>query len=370
MRAGAGYILIALSLFTLPVQDLVADQSDKVEEKEKLQILKFFAAPPSEAKLPSSVPAVQLYNSAAAHFQKREFDLAKHDLSESLRLEPSNSHAYELLGEIAYMNQDLKDAKAQYQIAYALDPNPGLKAKIEKIIVENKTESKFSSYDEEHFIIRYRDSDKTVEGYEYRELLRLAYGEISRDFAYYFQSKIVVLLYGLEEFKQLGGIPHWSTGLFDGKVRMPMSRGGLVDRDLSAVAHHELTHAFIAAMSLNRAPAWVQEGLAQYEEHKIRPINPALFRAALKKGSILSWEKMIQENQLLKKNDNSEVGLFYQQSFMFVTYLINRFHMFAVKQMLEDFGRVKNSEEVIRDTLMISPQKLYQEWLESLQVKP
>jgi len=59
------------------------------------------------------------------------------------------------------------------------------------------------------------------------------------------------------------------------------------------------------------------------------------------------------------------VNLFYEQSFQLVDYLIGRYGMFKIKQVLEEYGKGKGSEEVIRDIYQTSIERIEREWKES-----
>jgi hypothetical protein len=63
-------------------------------------------------------------------------------------------------------------------------------------------------------------------------------------------------------------------GLFDGRVRMPLADIQSLDPAWIALVSHELTHALLAAATRERAPHWLQEGLAQHAEMGRLQVNP------------------------------------------------------------------------------------------------
>ncbi len=345
---------------------LAADKKTAAEEslerRQKVELLGFFLKDPKDAELPETNIAVQLLNQAVAHYEKNEYELAKQEVLDSLKHNSQMGYAYELLGDIYNEQQNLKEAKAQYEIAYNLQPSANLKEKIEKLGTETKIDKKLSTYREEHFIIKYQNQDRSIEGFELREILRQTYRAISQDFGYYFKNQIVVLLYDEADFKNITNLPHWVGGVYDGKVRMPLKKFTYGDSELKALTRHEVTHAFIAALSARRAPAWINEGLAQVQEDKVRPINMLVFNSAVKTQSLLPLLELTSEASLSGKKDQLWVSLFYQQSFHLTKYLVGRYGVFMIKKMLADFGKGKNSDEVIHSNLQISPQKLEKEW--------
>lgn len=341
---------------------LIQEDNDALMRRQKAELLSFFLKPAESAAMPGTHVSIQFYNDAVKYFEQNQYDLARESAQEALKQDSANALAYALLGEIDYLQQRLPEAKENYQIAYALLPEPFIKEKLEKLLKEAPVEQKLSTYQEEHFIIRYHNSDKKVEGYVLRDFLRDAYRALSRDFAYYFSHQVVVLLYSQEEYQQITNAPHWASGLYDGKVRMPMTGEGYITQDLKALTHHELTHAFIASMSRNRAPSWINEGLAEYEENKVKPVNLDLFNTSASSGSLFPLDQLMNEQSVASMQDAAQISLFYQQSFHVVRYLVGRYGMFHLKQMLQKFGEGKNSYEAVQEILQISVQKLDREW--------
>jgi len=56
------------------------------------------------------------------------------------------------------------------------------------------------------------------------------------------------------------------TGLYDGKIRLPLGSGLPAGAALERLVVHEYAHAAIHELSRGRTPRWLQEGLAQYLE--------------------------------------------------------------------------------------------------------
>ena len=360
----APLLSLALLINAAPLQaeEKKTAVEEAIERRQKVQLMSFFLKDPKDAVLPQTPLAIELYNEAVGYFQKQEYDLARQVLKDSLAQDNKNFFAYELLGDIDYLQQNLADAKANYEIAYNLQPTPELKKKLEKIQTEAPVEKKLATYAEEHFLIKYYNEKEKIVGFELRELLRTTYRNISQDFGYYFRHQVVVLLYDEEDFKKLTNLPHWVGGVYDGKVRMPMKRVGFGEDDLKAVTAHEMTHAFVAAMSEGKAPAWINEGLAQYEENKVREIDLLVFRSAVKTNTLLSLDQLLSHRVAVSEEDPLLVSLFYQESFHLARYLAGRYHLFALKQILAAFGKGKNSEEALEEVLHISTDRLEKEW--------
>ncbi len=365
--------LVLMSGFIFAVLGF-ADDGDKsqavkdLERRQKVEILSYFMKDAGDAKVPGTTMAAGLYNQAVGYFKKNELSQARTTLQESIRHDGMNPLAYELLGDIDNLEQKLGEAKVNYETAFQLDANPRIREKLEKLKKESDADKGLSRYDEEHFLIKYQATGQPYDGFELREMLRSAYGGISSAMAYYFNQKIVVLLYGDEEFERLTGMPPWVAGLYDGKVRVPINREGIEDKNLRAIVNHEVAHAFVAGISGRMAPPWINEGLAVYMEGKVQKRDDLVFRSAVKTQTLYTLDQLIMDAPVTEKTDPLMIELFYEQSFHIVAYLIERYGMFKVKQMLEAYGKGKNSEEVFQEILRISTKRFEQEWRETLSV--
>lgn len=365
-KLGLGGILLVCGLLSLAAKDDDRKQSaEAVEKLQKIELEKYFYGLAQGGNAPALPMAIKLYNEASEFFEKGEYKLAHEAASESLQLEPRNPLAWELLGELANLQQDFEKAKDYYQKSYRLNPSPRVKAKLEKLGKEQLVESKLDTYDEEHFIIKYRRGDPRYEGAMLKDLLFTTYRAVSRDLGFYLRNKIVVLFYEADEFRYVTEQPHFVGGLYDGKIRLPAYRKGMTERDLRALVRHEMAHAFVAYMSGLRAPAWVQEGLAEYEENKVRPVDLSVLKAARRSGETIPIDRFLLMGADMKSQPG-ELALFYQQAFSFTSYLVERFGMYRIKEILGEMKKGNDSFTAIENVLRISSARLEKEWLASL----
>ncbi|MDD5084575.1 MAG: peptidase MA family metallohydrolase [Candidatus Omnitrophica bacterium] len=307
---------------------------------------------------------ISLYNKAVGYFEKNDYETAKGLLLDSLNYDSHNEYAFELLGDIAYYNQELGEAEENWKQAFKLARADRIAKKLEKLKRERPVEAKLEDYPSEHFIIRYEGDKKELEGYDIRELLREAYRVISQDLSYYFKRKIAVLLYTEADYNRVTEVPYWSAGLYDGKLRVPAYKRSLREADLTKIIRHELTHAFVFELSAGKAPVWLNEGLAEFEANKVSPVDTSFFNKALKNDVLLVFEEFFKDPKELK--DPASISLFYQQSFMLTSYLIERYRMYKVKELLQELAKGTRFDEAFDKVLHISYEKLEKDWLESL----
>ncbi|HNX68591.1 MAG TPA: peptidase MA family metallohydrolase [Candidatus Omnitrophota bacterium] len=360
--------LFSGSLFFLTESYAAADDADRakesVERQQKIELQQFYAG--KGGRVPVLPVAIGLYNDAVKFFEKGEYDMARQAVEDALDLEPRNAPAWELRGEIENLQQDFEKAEAYYKKSYLLSPSPRLREKIEKLQKEKTVEDKLGSFDEEHFIIKFEKGQEDYSATGLKNLLREVYRQVSQDFGYYFNHKTVVLFYNSADFHNLTGKGHWVGGMYDGKIRLPAFRKGLTDTELRAVVTHEMTHAFIAAISSMRAPSWLHEGLAEYEANKVRPVDLLVFNAAVKTNTLMPVQEILSSDLMRQNPDPLLLTLFYQESFRIVSYIMERYRMYRMKEVLEKFKEGKSAEEAIEEVLGVSPGQLEKEWLATI----
>lgn len=369
-------VLLLFFLFLLPMtiigygepkpKESEREQAIKdLENRSRTEMMSFFLGKPKGADNLNVSLGIDLYNQAVEFFRKREYDLAKQALEDAISKDPKNPFAYELLGDIFYLEQKLDDASKNYEAAYRIKARQDLKEKILKIQKEKKIETGLATDHEEHFIIKYKGEEQGIEGFALRELLRSTYRSVGQDLGYFFRQKVVVLLYDESEFRQLQDVPHWSSGMYDGKIRLPAYQQGFTQKEIEKVMRHELTHAFLAEISRGLCPAWLNEGLAEYEESKVERPDPKVFDAAVRTNTLFPISEFISKDRIVEIRDPLEAQLFYSEAYELVKYLVERHGMFKAKKMLELFGEGKDSFEAIQEVYKMSPLELERRWKEN-----
>lgn len=334
---------------------------DDVERRQKTQIMNFFLSDPSRAKMPESPIAVELFNQAVGHYQNRDYPLAKMALEESLTYDKRNGFAYELLGDIATVEHRLVDAKAHYREAYLLSPREELKNKIEKINREMNVEESFETHSSKIFLIKHK-SDDAVPLKEIELKLNEIYQWLSDEFGYVFKQPVTVLYYKPAEFHDVVKTPHWIGGVYDGKIRLPLTGVELSTEQRDAIVAHEMTHAFVNFLSEGKAPPWLNEGLAEYFERQIFSEEDIVLKAAVKTQSLLSLDRLMIEDRPTEGRDPLFAALFYEQAFDVTRFLMENGSMPAIRKTLAAYAKGMNHEEALFEGFGYGILELEEKW--------
>jgi len=160
-------------------------------------------------------------------------------------------------------------AQAVVNLRAVLDHEPTNEAArrmLDKVEREWRAEAGFRREVTPRFVVKYRD---TLDAEARREIvahLEAAAARVSLTLAYAPQQRTTVVLYEHHEFRSVTRVHAWATGLFDGKIRLPVGGVRPSAHELERLAGHEYAHAAIHELTRGRAPRWLHEGLAQVLE--------------------------------------------------------------------------------------------------------
>lgn len=135
------------------------------------------------------------------------------------------------------------------------------------------------------------------------------------------RAKIRVVFYRRATFDRVTGLGDWAGGVFDGTIRVPVESLQEERDRLRSVLRHELMHAFIQFVSDGKAPAWLNEGLAQWIERpgERRALDVALARGRLRGQTLFPLSEL--RGTLAAWSDKQAITRAYAQALVLVDYL-------------------------------------------------
>ena len=294
-------------------------------------------------------------------FHLKEYDSSEKELQRTIQLQPTRHPvAYVYLGDIAFARNDMQKAKEYWEKAHKLDPSiPGLDQRLAKADHDTKVEKSFIQYDSVHFAVKYEGAERYEAGAVVLSILEDAYRDVGRDLGHYPLGKVQTILYSNEQFREIPGIPGWSGAVYDGRIRLGIGGVTSATPALRSVLYHEYTHAVIRDMT-PRCPVWINEGLAQYFENRKTP--PELRTDKSHKGPILANLEMPFRNL-----SGQQARLAYMISLSAMEYMIDRYGMMRVRNLLQDLAKYPDTATAIDGALYVSYEQFEKDWRKSIE---
>lgn len=290
--------------------------------------------------------AYNAYTIAEELLAKGSRERARQKLTDALDIDPDCIHAQIKLAEMLYEEGDTAMAIEYWRAAAAADPKiPGLADMIDKATRELSVESGFDNRSTRQFKVSYEGKVNEQTARAAMQILSRALYQIGRDLRYNSKRPFAVVLYSPDQYRAATEAPGWSSGLYDGKIRVPLKSNGSSEADrraLTTTLRHELTHAVVIELAGSKVPAWLNEGLAMYYEREPADRDP---RAKADRLAIL---KMIGGGERIsvidlpasftKMTDSAKVERAYLLSRSFVQWMAERYRPYKFRELLASLG--------------------------------
>ncbi|MBI2153223.1 MAG: tetratricopeptide repeat protein [Candidatus Rokubacteria bacterium] len=300
---------------------------------------------------PESPPLLTGFALAAIHAGRP--DEAIEPLEQAVAASP-DAEATLLLARLYDQRRDRSDrAVAHLRRLLERDPSHAEGRRLlDKLERERRAEAGFWKAQTAHFVVKYRGPRELEIRRTVVEILEEVYATVGREFNYFPAEKVTVILYPDERFQELTGAHLWVSGLFDGKIRLPVGALQGRTRALERLLTHEYTHALVHLLAKGRAPRWLQEGLAQHAERI--PDDPNLH---LSGGMTLGGLEA-----LLRDGDMAKARMGYQVSLWVVRDLLQRGGMERMRELLARLGRGESAADAVPRVYGLPLAELEAQW--------
>ncbi|MDH5640588.1 MAG: peptidase MA family metallohydrolase, partial [Nitrospira sp.] len=228
-------------------------------------------------------------------------------------------------------------------------------------------ESHMTARNSDHFTVKFDGTEDHETWTAVLDILEDAYREIGQQFGHFPSKPIVVVLHTKSAVQHATGSPLWADGLYDphlGRIQVP-TQGATTDKQwLTTVLRHEFVHALLhdrMGANTRPLPTWLNEGLAM---QLAGSSWPDLDQALHGDTSLIplthlegSWHALPAPTATLA----------YLEANSAAHYLIERWGIAQVDELLKEFTANTSTATAIQNKLFISYEQFHQEWIQSLE---
>jgi tetratricopeptide (TPR) repeat protein len=282
------------------------------------------------------------------YFKLRHYEQAVSYLRRAVEYDGTDFISLKLLAYSFYRTDDLERSLRSTEVALSLKDDHDLEVLRERLKKETQAQDGYTAESSSHFRVFY-------DGYEHggidRQVIGLledAYRTIGKELDTYPPDAITVILYGDKDFFDITQTPSWTAGYYDGKIRIPVRGAEREPEKLKRILFHEYTHAVVRSIT-PRCPLWINEGLAEFfssgNQEKIGQTIP-----------LRSLENTFQGLSA------GGAGIAYRESFSAVSYLVGKYGMYRMKELLVALSRGDDINRAFSDSFGVTYDAFVKTW--------
>ena len=167
-----------------------------------------------------------------------------------------------LAGAVAWRADDAAKALSYWRESLDLQPDPKLQSLYQRVEKENSNDKSAERLYGIRVALRYQSDAIGVDtAREMVKALDQEFARVSTELGCSAPERIVAIAQSPDAYRKTTDAAEWSGGQYDGRIRVPVTQGEVMDATLHRTLAHEITHACLSLTG--QWPAWLQEGLAR-----------------------------------------------------------------------------------------------------------
>jgi tetratricopeptide (TPR) repeat protein len=269
-------------------------------------------------------------------------------LERALELGADDPYTLTALGKVYRQQGEREAAVEMFHRARDLGARgPDFQETLARLERELDAEWDFAEMRSPHFQIAFaggeRESNAAAELVAHG--LEEAYFHVGRKLDLYPDERIPVVLYPSEEFHDITRTPSWTSGVYDGRIKLPV--GGIREGDvLTRTLRHEYGHVVVHQLTHGRCPVWLNEGVAIWAEQDQDGEREEWAHAALA-GQVLFPLRDLEG--AFTRLPGERVQVAYGQSYLAVQSLAARSGGARLRELLAALGDGRSVGQAFRD---------------------
>ncbi len=213
-------------------------------------------------------------------------------------------------------------------------------------------EGTFKSARHSHFVARFEGYGEERLAWGALDTLETAWFSVGKALDLYPRDPITVVIYTGEQYRSATAGPDWSTGLFDGKIRIREGQLAAERGRLKDTLVHEYVHAVLHTLP-TQVPSWFHEGLAQhFEEGRPAPAQ-VMARTGLAPRAHLDVPFV--------KLPPEAVGAAYATAHAVVERMVERRGAWGLNQLIAELKGGRSFDDAVQRSFAVNVDALYRE---------
>jgi tetratricopeptide (TPR) repeat protein len=302
------------------------------------------------------------------NYYLKKYEIARYELERTLPNNPDSADLLFYLGLVLYETDDRKRAIELWE--RALKQSPGRTELINVLDKARRETAVEESMDRGHssrFNLTYDPGVNTSFALAILDVLESASNQVGAELGHFPEARVPVAIYKQADYKNVTNSPDWSSGAYDGTIRLPFGSMSEINPAMRSILFHEYAHVVVFDLTRGNCPLWLNEGIAEMFGRR-QFTHPAVEGGpTAPKGTFIDIRRLEGSFTDLSSND---IALAYQQSYSLVNYLVTAYGWHRVKAILEGLGKGMTTAAAIAAALQdysIGYDGLVKEWRESLQ---
>jgi tetratricopeptide (TPR) repeat protein len=242
-----------------------------------------------------------------------------------------------------------------WRLAEAVHQNDGYDVVAYNLVTLKESLAKFQTVTNRDFIVRLSSREASIYGDRVLDLLSRAKAKLSEKYELKLDAPVVVEIF--PESKDFAvrtfGMPGDSSylGVCFGRVITANSPATQTAHPMNwqAMLWHEFAHVITLQLTRNRMPRWLSEGISVYEERQANPAwglhMNARYREMILGDELTPISKL--SAAFLSPKDLQHLDFAYYESSLAVEFLVERFGLGALKNVLIELGRGANLDQAV-----------------------
>jgi hypothetical protein len=308
------------------------------------------------------------YFIAVYHYRLGELPLAEEQVGRGLELASDAELRVKLRtlkGNILYLGDRLEEAHAVFKALLLDEPGNAecirMAAKIKR---ERAVQRDYHQDITTYFKLFYDKSALKLN--RQNPLILLLEKERSRvcaDLNHFPRTRITVIVYNPDDFQTVTESEGWVGGLFDRKIRIPLSEVNNHQETIAQVVRHEYTHVIVYELAPG-CPAWINEGLACYQQYKQGKGAERMKQLFKKNMKPIPFSKI--PHTFMETSDPRRVSQYYIQSHSMMEYLVDTYGMGKVRRLLRELAKEGDWVKAFRNAFNRDFETVEKDWLDAL----